>query len=417
MKRELELYVHIPFCIKKCAYCDFLSGPADDAKKQVYVDALLEEIRRCGDFSEYTVTSIFFGGGTPSVLPGEWMERIMEEIRTHFYIHAEAEITTEANPGTVDMEKLNGYRRAGFNRISFGCQSADDRELKQLGRIHTWDEFLESYRMAREAGFQNINVDLMSGLPGQSLISWEETLKKVIDLGPEHISAYSLIVEEGTPFYAMQEQLELPDEETERLMYERTAELLREYGYEQYEISNYARPGYACEHNIGYWTGREYLGLGLGASSLIDHCRFCNTNDMEIYLAQMLEKDSLNVFRDGNRSVSSENLIEGAQVNDDTKVPEDDDLKDINVTGIREEIQLLSEQDRMEEFMILGLRLTEGVSESDFERLFHIKIDQVYGKILKKYCSAGFLKREQGRIFFTREGISVSNTILSEMLL
>ena len=410
MKRELELYVHIPFCIKKCAYCDFLSGPADDGKKLAYVDALVEEIRRCGDFSAYTVTSIFFGGGTPSVLPGEWMERIMEEIREHFCMDPKAEITTEANPGTVDPEKLNSYRRAGFNRISFGCQSADDQELKRLGRIHTWEQFLESYNMARKAGFRNINVDLMSGLPGQSLTSWEETLKKVAALETEHISAYSLIVEEGTPFYAVQDQLELPDEETERLMYERTAEILREYGYEQYEISNYGRPGYACRHNIGYWTGRQYLGLGLGASSLIDNCRFCNTNHMETYLTQMAGKDSRHsCMHENEMTASFENPAADAQINHI--------LQDVNVTGIREEIQKLSEQDRMEEFMILGLRLTQGVSEADFERLFHIKIDQVYGEILKKYCSAGFLKRERGRIFFTREGISVSNTILSEMLL
>lgn len=410
MDRELELYIHIPFCMKKCAYCDFLSASAGMEEKRAYFDALIREIRNCGDFSNYTVVSVFFGGGTPSVFSGEWIASVMDEIKKHFTLKNDAEITIEANPGTVDREKLSYYRKAGINRISFGCQSADDTELKKLGRIHTWAEFLESYKMARDAGFDNINVDLMSALPGQNAASWEHTLEKVTALGPEHISAYSLIIEEGTPFYEMQDQLELPDEETERLMYERTAEILREYGYEQYEISNYGRPGYACRHNIGYWTGRQYLGLGLGASSLIDNCRFCNTNHMETYLTQMAGKDSRHsCMHENEMTASFENPAADAQINHI--------LQDVNVTGIREEIQKLSEQDRMEEFMILGLRLTQGVSEADFERLFHIKIDQVYGEILKKYCSAGFLKRERGRIFFTREGISVSNTILSEMLL
>lgn len=403
MSRELELYLHIPFCIKKCAYCDFLSGTADEVRQRSYFEALLREIRTCGDFSDYVVTSVFIGGGTPSVLPGEWMEQMMEEIRRQFHIHPEAEITTEANPGTVDKEKMKCYRKAGFNRISFGCQSADDQELKKLGRIHTWGAFLDGYQLAREAGFQNINVDLMSGLPGQRVASWEKSLRKVAELRPEHISAYSLILEEGTPFYEMQDQLDLPDEESERLMYERTAEILGDYGYEQYEISNYAKPGFACRHNVGYWTGREYLGLGLGASSLIKNCRFHNTGDMEVYLREMLQPE-----------ISSG---EAARINGQWKGANGwYDPHDL-CKGIREDIQELSEQERMEEFMILGLRMTEGVSEVEFEKLFHIKIDQIYGDIFKKYCLGGFLRRERGRIFLSREGISVSNTILSEMLL
>lgn len=375
MSRNLELYLHIPFCIKKCAYCDFLSGPATHEQKQAYFDALLREIRHCGDFSEYTVTSIFFGGGTPSVFPGEWIEKIMDEVRDHFQLHEEAEITIEANPGTVDMDKLISYRKAGINRISFGCQSADNTELKMLGRIHTWEEFLESYELARNAGFENINVDLMSGLPGQSAASWEETLKKVIALEPEHISAYSLIIEEGTPFYEMQDSLKLPEEEEERLMYEQTAKILKAHGYEQYEISNYAKAGKACTHNIGYWIGVEYLGLGLGSSSLIDHCRCSNTNTMEEYL----------------------------NYSDQPK-------------RIRQEVEKLSLQDEMEEFMILGLRMNEGVSEAGFEERFQCKIDEIYGDILEKYIAGGFLKREEGKIFFSREGISVSNVILAEFL-
>lgn len=376
MRRELELYIHIPFCVKKCAYCDFLSGPADDVQKRIYLDALIQEIRFCGDFSDYVVTSIFFGGGTPSILPGKWIAEIMEEISSHFTIRSHAEITIEANPGTIDTEKLHSYRSAGINRISFGCQSADDQELKMLGRIHSWADFLYSFALARKSGFENINVDLMSGLPGQTAASWKKSLEKVIALEPEHISAYSLIVEEGTPFYDMQDDLNLPDEEEERRMYELTAEVLKKYGYEQYEISNYAKKGRACEHNIGYWIGREYLGLGLGASSLIDHSRFHNTNEMKKYL----------------ENCSSSALL-------------------------REEIELLTKENQMEEFMILGLRMTAGVSEEEFQNRFKISIDTVYGEILNKYNFEGYLIRENGRIFFSRKGISVSNMILAEMLL
>lgn len=376
MKKELELYLHIPFCVKKCAYCDFLSAPADEKRQHDYLESLIWEIENSGDFSDYAVTSIFFGGGTPSLLPGHWMGQLMDAIRKHFSLKPEAEISIEVNPGTVDQEKLRCYRNAGINRVSFGCQSADNQELKLLGRIHTWEEFLYGYRLAREHGFSNVNVDLMSGLPGQTEASWENTLKKTANLGPEHISAYSLILEEGTPFYRMRGSLSLPDEETERQMYERTAEILKEYGYEQYEISNYARPGFACAHNVGYWTGREYLGLGLGASSLLDGYRFRNTDQMTEYLG-------------------------------DCSYPK----------ALRRDVQRLSEKDKIEEFMILGLRLTQGIREEEFEKRFHMAIDRIYGGVLRKYISYGCLKREEGRIFFTRRGISVSNVVLSELLL
>lgn len=375
MACKLELYIHIPFCVQKCAYCDFLSGPADDSVKRNYVDALLMEIQSCGDFSDYTVTSIFFGGGTPSILPGEWVEELMTAIRNKFCLEEHAETTIEANPGTVDPDKLKKYRQAGINRISFGCQSADNQELKMLGRIHTWEEFLESYHMAREAGFQNINVDLMSGLPGQTAVSWEETLRKAAELSPEHISAYSLIIEEGTPFFKNQNSLNLPEEEEERRMYEQTAEILKEYGYGQYEISNYAKPGCACRHNIGYWTGVEYLGLGAGSASLIEHCRFTNEEDLELYM---------------KNSASPELL--------------------------RQNEEPLSVENEMEEFMILGLRMTEGISEEEFQERFHIELEEVYGEQLEKYCREKFLEKRDGRIRFTREGISVSNVILAEFL-
>lgn len=376
MKKELELYIHIPFCVQKCAYCDFLSAPASHEQKRAYVDALIQEIKNSTGCDMYHVISIFFGGGTPSLLPGDWIGEIMTALRERFDISKDAEITIEANPGTVDKEKLSRYRRAGINRISFGCQSADNTELKKLGRIHTWEEFLESYSLARACGFENINVDLMSGLPEQTVDSWKSTLQKVIDLGPEHISAYSLIVEEGTPFCDMEEALKLPDEESERQMYEWTGRMLQENGYEQYEISNYAKAGKECRHNIGYWIGREYLGLGLGSSSLIDKCRFVNCDNLSEYM----------------------------EMSDDPK-------------RLYREIQELTKENQMEEFMILGLRMTWGISEKEFGKRFDIGIDEVYGDIINKYCETGHLNRTNDRIYFTGKGISVSNRILAEFLL
>lgn len=374
MKKELELYIHIPFCVRKCAYCDFLSGPADYEAQKSYKEALIREIENVESFADSEVSSIFIGGGTPSVFSEQWMAEVLEKVYTHFNVRQDAEISIEANPGTVDLGKLAVYRRAGINRISFGCQSGDNRELKLLGRIHTWEEFLESFSMAREAGFSNINVDLMSGLPGQSLASWEDSLYKTAQLKPEHISAYSLIIEEGTPFAS--QKLELPDEEEERNMYERTREILENWGYHQYEISNYARPGRECRHNLGYWQRKEYLGLGLGSASLVGETRFSNTRNMENYL---------------NNSDSA--------------------------AKIREEREILTVQEQMEEFMFLGLRMTEGISVARFYEMFGIPLEQVYGKVLEKYKRMELLEEMGGHLRLTRRGISVSNPILADFLL
>ena len=374
MRQELELYIHIPFCVKKCNYCDFLSGPAGREVQEQYVEALCKEIcaGSCGE--EYIVTSIFLGGGTPSILPETDIERIMRCIYETYQVDGRAEITIEANPGTVDEKKLKTYVKAGINRISFGCQSADNQQLRELGRIHTWGEFLESFRLARKAGFTNINVDLISGLPNQDEQSWENTLKKVAELEPEHISAYSLIIEEGTPFAS--KKLNLPDEEEERLMYERTHEIMESYGFFQYEISNYAKTGMECKHNIGYWKRKEYLGMGLGSSSLIKETRFSNTTDMAWYIKESSQPDR-----------------------------------------IREQKEDLNEKQQMEEFMFLGLRLQEGISEREFLGKFSQDINSVYQEVIEKYCKMGFLKREHGNIAFTRKGVSVSNWILADFLL
>ncbi len=372
-KKKLELYIHIPFCMRKCEYCDFLSGPANQTRQKEYVDALCREIQASSGYEEYEVCSIFFGGGTPSVLAGEWIARIMQEINQRFVVLEDAEISLEANPGTVTVEKLLQYKKAGINRISFGCQSSDNDELKRLGRIHTWEEFLESFSMAREAGFTNINVDLISGLPEQSLKKWETTLEKVAKLNPEHISAYSLIVEEGTPF--AERSLNLPDEEEERLMYENTATILETYGYHPYEISNYAKKGYECRHNCGYWKRTEYLGLGLGSASLVNETRFCNTSDMELYIEFSGRPSKL-----------------------------------------REDVQCLSVQDQMEECMFLGLRMLEGVSRKEFLERFGQTLESVYENVIKKYVDLGLLAWNGEFLCLTRSGISVSNQIFADFL-
>ena len=295
VKKELELYVHIPFCVKKCAYCDFLSEPAGEAEKAAYTEALLREIEnRKEAYSGYRISTVFLGGGTPSVLTGEDTALIFSSLRENFDISGEAEITMEVNPGTVTKDKAHAWRQCGINRLSIGLQSADDRELKMLGRIHTLENFRDTWELVRRAGFRNINIDLISAIPGQTEESWERTLRTAAELGPEHLSAYSLIIEEGTPFYERYGSGEkdlcggalpmLPDEDTERRIYQMTEAVLEEYGYHRYEISNYAKQGYECRHNLGYWGRKPYLGLGLGASSLVEEQRFHNTSDMRKYM-------------------------------------------------------------------------------------------------------------------------------------
>lgn len=388
--RKLEIYIHIPFCVKKCAYCDFLSAPAAPAAQQRYLRALLQEIRSFPRKAEYEVVSVFFGGGTPSIWSADWIGEVLEAIRDSFHLAAEPEITIECNPGTADEEKLAAYRSFGINRISFGLQSADDTELHLLGRIHTFADFCRTYEAARRVGFSNINVDLMSALPGQTPASWQKTLEAVLALQPEHISAYSLIIEEGTPFYetyhADDEQRAqgevpqyLPSEEDERRMYADTKQLLEAAGRYRYEISNYAKPGFACVHNIGYWTGVEYVGFGLGASSLLAHVRYKNTEDMEQYLAAYEQEGT------GSRQ------------------------------PLREK-ERLSTEDEMEEFMFLGLRMMQGVSNQTFLERFQRTVWEVYGPVLDRLVKEGLLLRENGRICLTEQGVSVSNYVMAEFL-
>ena len=374
----LELYVHIPFCVRKCQYCDFLSGPSDEETKDRYIEALLKEIRAAEHTEDYEIVSVFIGGGTPSALKAEAIASIMRTLQEKFFFCEDAEVTIEANPGTVDPEKLTIYRNVGINRLSLGLQSTDAEELKLLGRIHSYEEFLKSYEWAREAGFSNINIDLMFAIPGQTGEAWRQHLYQVAELNPEHISAYSLIIEEGTPF--AEQNLDLPDEDTEYQMYEDTAEILERYGYRQYEISNYAKQGYMCRHNAGYWQRLEYLGFGLGASSLYGGMRFSNTHQMQEYLKESRNPD---------------------------RKPEQ----------IRKDVTVLSRNEQIEEFMFLGLRMTEGISEKKFEENFNVRLMDIYGDILQKYEETGFMEHIETKWRLTRKGIHVSNHILADFLL
>ena len=385
--KELELYLHIPFCERKCAYCDFFSAPADLPVRISYIKKLQEEIAYYGaQYGEYQVSSIFFGGGTPTILEGYQLAAILETVKEHFNITTDAEITVECNPGTLTAGKAEKLVQAGFNRLSMGLQSADDRELQLLGRIHNFAQFLESYDLARKAGFRNINVDLMSALPGQTLKSWQDTLQKVTALRPEHISAYSLIIEEGTPFYerfAEDERIReegghprlLPEEDVERQMDELTETFLQIKGYERYEISNYAKSGKECRHNLGYWDRVEYLGIGAGSSSLIKGERFDHIRDRKAYIEKIRNGEPILIDR-----------------------------------------EILSVESQMEEFMYLGLRKIEGVSRTDFQNYFGKNVDDVYGEILDKLEEEQLLEFSGDRIRLTHRGMDVSNCVLAEFL-
>lgn len=389
MRQELEIYIHIPFCVQKCAYCDFLSGPAGKEEQEAYVRALRREISAASKIAvEYEVSTVFLGGGTPSILPPEAVDEILRTVRESFLLSPDAEITMELNPGTDGKEKMEAYRKAGINRLSIGLQSTDDGELRTLGRIHTWQDFRNTYEAARKAGFSNINIDLMSAIPGQTLESYEQTLERVCSLSPEHISAYSLILEEGTLFWKWYEKTDhpkdhppLPDEETERQMYERTKEILHRYGYERYEISNYAKKGKECRHNIGYWRRIPYLGFGVGAASLFEEQRWSNLRDRKKYV-----------------EIWSENEPKEA------------------LLLTREEVQKLSEREAQEETMFLGLRMIEGVSGAEFAARFHHTMEEIYGDEIRELEQEHLIQRENGCIALTDRGIDVSNHVMAYFL-
>ena len=430
--QPLELYIHIPFCVKKCAYCDFLSGPAGEQEKEDYVNLLAEEIRSCPDaVKDYEVVSIFFGGGTPSLLTGEQMERLMDVIRETFTLGQDAEITMEMNPGTVTEEKLRKYKEAGVNRLSIGLQSVNDEELRLLGRIHTYEEFLEAYHMARACGFANLNVDLISAIPGQTMESWRHTLEKVMELHPEHISAYSLILEEGTLFYKKyveeenEEGPKLPDEDAERQMYWDTEMLMEKNGYHRYEISNYAKEGYVCRHNLGYWERVPYLGFGIGAASLVPG-GLIGKLDLEERRNQKEEKggktvgDSeshVNLETAGNKG----NAVGMKKERADGKMGRYTNpakLKDYALSYQNKfQAELLTEAEEMEEFMFLGLRKMEGISKKTFSEYFGKSLEDVYGEPIQKLENLNLLEQNADRVWLTKRGIDVSNSVFVEFLL
>lgn len=444
---KLALYLHIPFCVRKCLYCDFLSGPAAPEERARYVSALKEEIAerseqiRYGSLTETggrsafcahgaageaaeqraplrkpDTDTIYFGGGTPSLLTLRQVDELLETIYSNFAVEPGAEISMECNPGTVSEEWMAGVRSLGVNRLSLGVQSFRNEELRTLGRIHTAEEAVEAVRMARKAGFDNLNLDLMSDIPGQTMSSWKDTLRQAVILTPEHISAYSLIIEEGTPFWKLygdgrrteashaeakdpegrnpgsagntcgttdsgqepcrtrEQSLPLiPDEETDREMYHFTGRFLSDCGIYRYEISSYARPGRECRHNIGYWKRHAYLGFGIGAASLVNETRFTGTRDFQVYCSN-----------------PGGTLSEGPE--------------------------RLTERDRMEEFLFLGLRMTDGVSARLFERTFGRTLEDVYGDVIRRNAERGLLLRSRDRICLSERGLDLSNEVMADFL-
>lgn len=388
-KEKIGIYIHIPFCLSKCKYCDFLSFPMDEINREKYIKALIEEIKGFNNPYDYEVVSVFIGGGTPTISEKSQLTRIMDTVCQCFDVSLDAEITIECNPKTADLNKLKAIRNAGVNRLSIGVQSMEDRFLKVLGRVHEVEDVYDTFSIAKQAGFNNINADLMFSLPGQTVEDWKNTLEMTLKLKPTHISAYSLIIEENTPFYdkyhdAMCERNEgneqnlLPSEDDEVKMYEITQKILKENGFEQYEVSNFAKPGCQSIHNDGYWTRRSYIGFGLGAASLINETRYENTRDFKFYL-----ENSSDIW---NENFSTD-------------------------TG-----EKLSSEESMAETMFLGLRRKHGVSVSAFKNKFGVDVKDVYGAVIEKQLQNGFLCIKDDEIFLTEKGNLISNICLAEYL-
>jgi len=383
--KRLGIYVHIPFCAKKCNYCDFYSLASGEDEKKAYIEALKREIREAAKNvnDEYRVYTIYFGGGTPSIIKAYYIKEILDEIRSGFKLYEDdffPEITIECNPKTVDMEKLLVYKEAGINRISLGLQSTNDDELRLLGRIHTYEDFLDSYDMVRKSCFTNVNIDLMSAIPKQKITTYERSLDELIKLNPEHISSYSLIIEEGTNFYKKYSEnaplvMDLPSEDEDRDMYELTSFRLAEAGYKRYEISNYAKDGYFSRHNTSYWERVPYLGFGVGASSLFENERYDNVGNLKEY------------------------------------------IKHAGISDVRRNITKLSLRDEMSEFMFLGLRLIDGISKQVFTKIFTFTVDEIFGDVVKKHINNELLIDNGDFLKLSDRGLDISNYVLSDFLL
>lgn len=363
------LYIHIPFCIKKCNYCDFNSQSGNESLFSDYVLCIKKEIEKIKS-DGIIFDSVYIGGGTPTVLPSSLLSSVIESITN---IKSDAEITVEANPKTVDFEKLSSILNAGANRLSLGLQSVNDGELKMLGRAHTFPDFEETYFSARRAGFKNISIDLMFALPNQTTEIWKHTLKKAVSYNPDHISAYCLKIEKGTPFEKM--KLNLPNDDTAADMYDLCTDFLENHGYKRYEISNFAKDNKESFHNNLYWKTQDYIGIGAGAHSCFGGKRFSKIYDTKKYI---------NAINSGDTAV--ENTV------------------------------LLTTNDKMSEFVFLGLRMTNGISENEFYSRFNLNIDSVFGKQLQKYEKLGVIERKSGRIFINPKFLYVSNSILSDFV-
>lgn len=382
MKQPLGLYIHIPFCRSKCKYCDFCSfAPRDDELVAHYIDALILQLEDSADSCrDRIVDSIYFGGGTPTFLAADDLCRILDTVFRLYHVDRDAEITVECNPATVDRKYLVKLHRHRVNRLSIGMQSSHAGELEALGRIHNYEDFLRTFEDARAAGFDNISVDLMYGIPEQTEDSFADTVKKVIALGPDHLSLYALKIEEGTPFFEMKDTLTLPGEDAEFNMYITACDTLRRAGYEQYEISNFSKPGYASLHNLKYWHCDDYLGFGLNASSYFEGDRFQTISDIHTYI------DALEIM-----------------------------YNDIDIESGRTKI--LSAE-CMDEYVMLGMRLVEGVNAREFEERFHTSFEEKYGAKLRSYVDEGFVVADGkgGSFRFSPKGMFVSNYILSDVL-
>lgn len=376
MKKEIGLYIHVPFCKSKCYYCDFISFANKEMCFEEYIEAVIKEINYT-DLSKYYIRTVYIGGGTPSILDSRYIVKVLSEIKLH--VDNDAEITIEVNPGTVNKEKLKDYKEAGVNRLSIGLQSTNDNLLKEIGRIHKYEDFLKVYEEAREIGFKNINVDLIFGLPNQSIEMLEESVKKVIELKPEHISVYSLILEEGTKIYNMvaEGKIELPSEKLERRMYWTVKEMLEEAGYIHYEISNFAKPGYESRHNSDCWEQKEYIGIGTAAHSYLNDTRYSNTEKLEEYI----ENIKNNEF-------------------------------DKNVTIHESQ----SKESKQKEYMLLGLRKLEGVSIKKFKNIFGQNPIYLYHKELDKLVKEELLEIDGDYIKLTNKGLDLANIVWEEFV-
>ena len=370
---NIGLYVHIPFCIRKCAYCDFASfSNVEAGARERYIERLCEEIESYKREEKIGVDTVFFGGGTPSLLEPDELSSILASVRKSFNITPGAEITMEMNPGTITSQKVRAYTALGVNRVSIGCQSFNENELKILGRIHNSALIYDAVRIVRDAGITNVSLDLMYGIPEQTAASFAHTLREALSLDPTHLSVYGLILEEGTPFFDARDKLALPSEDEECDMYALASRILGEHGFSHYEISNYARPGYECRHNLKYWHDDEYIGVGLAAYSYYGKNRYGNTSKLDEYIS-----DSYVQYRYG---------------------------------------EAITDVDEAFEYVMMRLRLSEGFSLSDYRTRFGVDFTVGREDALERYTSHGYLKISDDRILLTESGFYISNTILSDLL-